>query len=98
MWNDVVLPLAEGDNVVGRDPLAAAFVDAAGVSRRHALVRVRGRDAEIEDLGSKNGTFLRGARLAGPALLADRDEVGLGRTALVFRCPAAPGRTRTERF
>jgi pSer/pThr/pTyr-binding forkhead associated (FHA) protein len=44
-----------------------------------------GAPATIEDLGSKNGTWVAGARLgAGPTPLTDGDTVRLGRTELVF--------------
>jgi pSer/pThr/pTyr-binding forkhead associated (FHA) protein len=43
---------------------------------------VSGGKATLEDLGSKNGTFLRGQRLASPAVLADGDEIRVGLVAL----------------
>jgi pSer/pThr/pTyr-binding forkhead associated (FHA) protein len=41
--------------------------------------------AVIEDLSSKNGTFVRGRRLADPVDLQDGDEIGVGPAVLVFR-------------
>jgi DNA-binding winged helix-turn-helix (wHTH) protein len=98
VWNGRALPLAEGANVIGRDPDADVVVDAPGVSRRHAVIRVRGREAEIEDLESKNGTFVGGCRLRGRVALRDQDQLCLGRTPLAYRCPPAPGPTKTERL
>ena len=48
--------LQDGVNVIGRDPDAAVWVDAPGVSRRHAQIVLENRTASLEDLGSKNGT------------------------------------------
>jgi pSer/pThr/pTyr-binding forkhead associated (FHA) protein len=52
--------LHDGENVIGREEDAAAWIESASVSRRHARIVVSGGTATLEDLGSKNGTFLRG--------------------------------------
>src|SRR5690606_21238613 len=63
-------PLAAGENLVGRDLDAQVQVDAAAVSRRHARICITGEGCLIEDLGSKNGTFVDGQRLGtAPAAL-----------------------------
>src|SRR3954467_7429856 len=68
----------DGVATVGRSPEATVMVDDPGVSRLHA--RIRRSDAgtfEVEDLGSKNGTFLNGARIEhGQASLGDKIRVG----------------------
>jgi pSer/pThr/pTyr-binding forkhead associated (FHA) protein len=64
------------------------------VSRRHARIVVAGGQATLEDLGSKNGTFLRGKRLTSPAVLSDGDEILLGRVPMTFRV-LTPVSTRT---
>ena len=48
------------------------------VAPSRAASRVNGADAAIEDLGSKNGTFVRGERISGLVLLNDGDEIRLG--------------------
>ncbi len=95
VWGRRTLPLAEGDNVLGRDEEAGVRIDAPGISRRHALIRVQGQDATIEDLGSKNGTHLRGGRIVGRVALADGDVVVLGDVALLFRSSPLVGPTAT---
>src|ERR1700694_3628067 len=50
--------LNEGENFVGREPTAEVFLPSASVSRRHALIRIRGAEATLVDLSSKNGTFI----------------------------------------
>ena len=54
------LSLANGENIVGRDEAANVRLDDPMVSRRHARILVSGSGALIEDLGSKNGTFIDG--------------------------------------
>ena len=54
--SDRRISLASGQNVIGRDPGSTVWLDAAGVSRRHACIVVDGDGARLEDLGSKNGT------------------------------------------
>jgi pSer/pThr/pTyr-binding forkhead associated (FHA) protein len=90
--------LVEGDNILGRDESAGVRIDVRGVSRRHARIRVRGEQATLEDLGSKNGTFLGGSpkRITTPVDLADGDVVHVGRILLVFRSSGEDGSTMTE--
>jgi DNA-binding winged helix-turn-helix (wHTH) protein len=78
VWGPREIELATGDNVLGRAPGCSACIDAPAVSRRHAVVAVTESGATLEDLGSKNGTFLRGRRVTAPEPLADKDEISLG--------------------
>lgn len=96
LWGERSFPLSEGENVLGRDEGLAVTLDWPGVSRRHARIVVSGSGAVLEDLGSKNGTFLREERLAGPAPLADGDTFRLGRLLLLYRLPASALSTGTE--
>jgi len=75
---DSDIPLSEGENLIGRDPEARIRIDIGGVSRRHARILVNGADVTIEDLGSKNGTYLRGRRIEQPKRLAHGDEIRIG--------------------
>lgn len=77
--------LAEGPNILGRDPDVTVWFDRPGVSRRHARIVVSGDEATIEDLGSTNGTWLCGNRVLVPAPLHDGDEIRLGPVAVTFR-------------
>jgi DNA-binding winged helix-turn-helix (wHTH) protein len=79
------IPLAEGDNLIGRDPRATIRIDIGGVSRRHAKIVVDGANAILEDLGSKNGTYLRGRRVMQPTRLAHGDEIRIGRKVARLR-------------
>jgi DNA-binding winged helix-turn-helix (wHTH) protein len=55
--------LNDGANVVGRDTPALVRIDDPTVSRRHASLSVAGATVTVEDLGSKNGSFIDGNRL-----------------------------------
>ncbi len=96
--NDQALPLAGGENVIGRDPRCAVWVDASGVSRRHARIVVTAEQASIEDLGSSNGTFVQGRRIARARALADGDQIELGAAALTFRLWSDERAEKTERI
>ena len=99
IWGRRVTPLVEGENVLGRDPTAAVRIDVPGVSRRHARIDVRGDHATLQDLGSKNGTFLgeQEGAVTAPVPLADGATFRLGRIRLVFRSSPDHGSTLTER-
>jgi DNA-binding winged helix-turn-helix (wHTH) protein len=85
IWNRREIQLAEGENVLGRDRDAVVWLDSSTVSRRHARVTVTGGQAMIEDLGSRNGTWVAGRKVEEPTALADHDEVRLGSVVLTFR-------------
>jgi DNA-binding winged helix-turn-helix (wHTH) protein len=73
-----------GINELGRSKEHDALFDAPTVSRRHARIVVTGASALIEDLGSKNGTFVGGTRVVGSAPLHDGDVVRLGSAVATF--------------
>jgi pSer/pThr/pTyr-binding forkhead associated (FHA) protein len=81
--------------VIGRGREAAVLVQAAGISREHARLTWDGAGYRIEDLGSRNGTFVNG-QAVGPGAkerLRHLDLVTLGRRVeLLFLCPAPPVR------
>ena len=95
IWGDREIALAEGENVLGRDPLSFVCVDVASVSRHHARIVVEGEVATLEDLGSKNGTFLRGRKLGKPASLRDGDEIRIGTVPMRLRRFGPDGSTET---
>jgi DNA-binding winged helix-turn-helix (wHTH) protein len=81
------LALAAGASVVGRDPAAEVFLDHTSVSRRHARVLLSTDGATIEDLGSRNGTFVNGRPVKGPVPLGDGDVITLGSLTVVVEAP-----------
>jgi len=93
-WGDREIPLGEGEHILGRDPGALVRITTPRASRRHARILVQGGRAVLEDLASKNGTFLGGDRIEGPTELTDRSEIWIGSEVLTFR--AAPTTLTTE--
>jgi DNA-binding winged helix-turn-helix (wHTH) protein len=82
------VPLAAGENLIGRTMEARICVTSTEVSRRHARVSVLDGRALLEDLGSTHGTFLDGQRIEGPVELRHGACIRIGPTELVF-CVAA---------
>lgn len=82
---DGEIRLVEGENLIGRDPSAMIRVNIDGVSRRHAKISVEGSLVTLEDLGSKNGTYLRGRRVQTPTRLTHGDEIRIGRKVARFK-------------
>ena len=87
------LPLREGENVLGRDATADVQIDDATVSRKHAVIRVRADGVTIEDLDSKNGTFIDGEQLHGTAELTEGQSFVLGDVTLAYRSSQFAGST-----
>ena len=87
--------LVEGVTIMGRAMDATIRVDSGGVSRHHARITVAGDRALLEDLGSKNGTFLSGQRVEAALLLHDGDQIRLGPVALTFRVSSETRPTET---
>jgi DNA-binding winged helix-turn-helix (wHTH) protein len=77
--------LAEGPNLVGRDRDCAVRIDSATISRRHARIVVAGTESTLEDLDSKNGTFVNGQRVDHAVVLKDNDAIQLGSVAVTYR-------------
>jgi DNA-binding winged helix-turn-helix (wHTH) protein len=95
-WDDRVLPLVAGENIIGRDPRCGVWLDVSGVSRRHARIVVTTTGATIEDLGSRNGTVVGRTQVSGPRPLEDGDRVRIGGTLLTFRQWSDGGAAPTE--
>jgi len=96
VWGAREIPLADGPHVLGRAPEAAVWIDSTKVSRHHARIVVSGGRATLEDLGSKNGTYLRGKRLEGPAELSEGDLICVGPVVLKFRSARALASTESD--
>ena len=76
----------EGDQItIGRDSSNGIMINDAEISRRHARLTFQGGKYILEDLGSTNGTFVNGQRLAGPRVLKSGEVVSFGeQIVLVF--------------
>ena len=78
------VPLHAGANIVGRGSDDVVEIEAPTISRHHARIVV-GESVTIEDLASKNGTWLDGERVGAPRPLVDGASVRLGSVLLTFR-------------
>ena len=76
----------EGSQItIGRDSTNEIVINDAEISRRHARLTFQGGKYVLEDLGSTNGTFVNGQRLAGPRVLKAGEVVSFGeQIVLVF--------------
>jgi pSer/pThr/pTyr-binding forkhead associated (FHA) protein len=86
----------QGAHVLGRDPDVEILLDSQGVSRRHALLKISEGSATIEDLGSKNGTFVGDQRVEGVRSVGDGDTITVGSVKLTLSVLRAPRSTETE--
>jgi len=89
-WNPVLdvggtrYPILKSRTVIGRGSDADITVDDAGISRRHVEILWDGSRAEVNDLGSTNGSQLDGVRVAAAPLPPD-SVIDIGKTRIVFR-------------
>jgi len=74
--------LEKGENLLGRDPEARVHIDHPSISRRHARISIDSTLAVLEDLKSRNGTFLDGRRIETPTEIHHGAIIGLGPIAL----------------
>lgn len=77
-------PLTNARTVVGRGSEADITVDDTGISRKHVMITWDGRHAQVEDLGSTNGSKLNGQPVT-KAILEPESVIAIGRTRIVFR-------------
>jgi DNA-binding winged helix-turn-helix (wHTH) protein len=95
VWGRREISLDPGDNLIGRDRDAVVWIDDESVSRRHARISIGNEGASIEDLGSKNGTYLAGKKIRAPTRLTNRDVVKVGPATLTLRVLKRTGSTRS---
>jgi DNA-binding winged helix-turn-helix (wHTH) protein len=89
------IPLRQGENTIGRDPKDVICLNAPEVSRHHARILVDGDRVTLEDLDSKNGTFLGTIRVGTPVELRPDDEFTVGTTVMRLRVSSDLPSTKT---
>jgi DNA-binding winged helix-turn-helix (wHTH) protein len=94
-WDDGRVTLAAGEYTIGRDAAADVVLDSTTVSRQHARLRVSGAGVALEDLGSKNGTFVGDRRVHGVVTLSDGDGLRFGNVPVTIRIGGSAGATAT---
>jgi DNA-binding winged helix-turn-helix (wHTH) protein len=88
--------LTSGENVLGREGEGIVVVKSTTVSRRHARIVIEANAAVVEDLGSKNGTYVNDRQVSGPTPVVDGDQVRLGSMLFTFRLPQPSQSTETQ--
>jgi hypothetical protein len=86
----------QGRSTIGRDRGSGVVFDDDGVSRRHAALNYTDGIVTVEDVGSTNGTWVNGERVATPRRLTPGDELRLGSVGVRFEA-AAPAPRLTPR-
>jgi len=81
-------PLLEEEATIGRTPANSIALRDASVSANHARILRTREGFLIEDVGSRNGTYINSEKLAEKRLLADGDLVRLGKIILTFNLAA----------
>ncbi len=76
-------------SVIGRSVDCEIALDVAAVSRHHAAIVQNSNDFELEDLGSRNGTFVNGERVAGTMPLVHGDRILICDQELMFESAVA---------
>ncbi|HTC37107.1 MAG TPA: sigma 54-interacting transcriptional regulator [Bryobacteraceae bacterium] len=82
------IPLAEAEVTIGREPSNGISLLDVGVSRRHCIILRNGSQFKIQDLSSRNGTFVNGVPVTERALVSG-DEIKIGGSLFVFVVPEA---------
>ena len=89
------VPLKAGENLIGRDLDDGIRIDSPTVSRRHARISISETEAVLEDLESKNGTFVGDHQVSEQVRLNDGDEIRTGSVVMRFRMTSRKGPTAT---
>ena len=83
-WGSQLVPLASGENVIGRATDALVVLPSTKVSRHHARILVANGRVILEDLGSRNGTYVGDRRIDSAVELRNGDRIGIGPALLIF--------------
>jgi len=86
-----VLELQDGWNSIGRHPDCQVFLQLDSVSRHHAVIRLDGEQAQLKDLGSRNGTLVNSHHVEEPRELADGDVIQFGQVEFRFQLQEPTG-------
>lgn len=88
--------LLPGENVLGREGDGIILMKSSTVSRRHARIVIDAQGAVIEDLRSKNGTFINDRRVTGATPVSEGDQVRIGSLLFTFRRSQGSQSTETQ--
>jgi transcriptional regulator with GAF, ATPase, and Fis domain len=79
--------LRQGEVFIGRSPTSKVVLSEPEVGWRHCQIRQQGERFLVSDLRTATGTYVNGMRSA-ERWLEDRDQIGIGKTVLMFRSSA----------
>ncbi|MEM9488084.1 MAG: sigma 54-interacting transcriptional regulator, partial [Myxococcota bacterium] len=89
-----LIELPDGAPVAfGRSRASTVYIDSERVSRNHARVVRSGDEIVVEDLDSRNGTRVNGAKIAKPTVLNAGDELEIGPAIAVLSQTSLPTQT-----
>ncbi len=94
-WGTKEIILAPGENLIGRSSDCRVSLGSSTISRHHARILLDAGQAMLEDLGSKNGTNVNGARIEGSVPLQDGDEIRVGSIEITYRSHSRLRSTRS---
>jgi DNA-binding winged helix-turn-helix (wHTH) protein len=92
-----IFDVPAGTSVIGRERVCEIRIDAESISRQHARITVTGGEVWLEDLGSKNGTWVAGERIRARVALTDGGSFRLGSETIRLDIGGEPRATKTVR-
>ncbi|HEX5108832.1 MAG TPA: winged helix-turn-helix domain-containing protein [Vicinamibacterales bacterium] len=95
IFNGREIPLLDGENILGRTGEGIIALEAPSISRQHARLTIAEGRAVIEDLGSKNGTWVGPVEVTGPTPVRNGDEIRLGSAVVTIHASANAMTTET---
>src|SRR5664280_2565324 len=84
-----LFPLERASVVLGRHPQCDIVLESASVSRQHVKITLSEGNYYLEDLNSRNGTYLNGKLATRPQMLKEGDEIGICDLSFIFH-PGTP--------
>src|SRR5579864_8111278 len=78
------VPLEKTLTTIGRSSMNDIALSDKSLSRRHVRFLREGDGFSVEDLGSRNGTFVNGEKLLAPRRLREGDRIALGVYTITF--------------
>ena len=83
-----MIELGEADITIGRTSECEIQLPREGISRKHVLIHFHNEEYYVEDLDSKNGTYLNGVKIA-KCVLRNKDQIDIGVVKIIFNEVAA---------
>ena len=85
IWKRREINLNVGENLLGRDPSTVLWLDHPSVSRRHALITLAKGEAVLQDLASKNGSWVGEERVDTNRRLTNGDWIRIGLVDMTYK-------------